>query len=214
MSRSRPITTPFGDFWIDRKKDGEKASHYQLEILAGLLDYDMDDILDEFLTQGDVVRKIRKELGQGVPNEVVQRIEAARIARQVAPECRACGTEGDSTLHHFVNKWILRELEFYEQKWASRSKNCIPVCIDCHRDLHSRGGVTHSIVEDLNEEEKAFAEAALHALSMERPKLLVLIARGDDSTYETRLVRDWIEGKFSPEQPEPAATVAHLRVVQ
>jgi 5-methylcytosine-specific restriction endonuclease McrA len=214
MSRSRPITTPFGDFWIDRRKDGEKATHYQLEILAGLLDCDMDDVLDEFMTQGEVVRKIREEIGQGVPPEVVARIEVARIERQVAPECRVCGAEGDSTLHHFVNKWILKELEFYEQKWASRVKNCVPVCIDCHRDLHARDNGTHSIADLLNDEEKEFAEAALHALSEERPKLLVLIARGDDSTYETRLVRDWIEGKFRTEQPEPAATVAYLRVVQ
>jgi hypothetical protein len=94
------------------------------------------------------------------------------------------------------------------------SKNCVPVCIDCHRDLHARDNGTHSIADLLNDEEKEFAEAALHALSEERPKLLVLIARGDDSTYETRLVRDWIEGKFRTEQPEPAATVAYLRVVQ
>lgn len=212
MSRSRPIITPHGDFWIDRKCDGNKATHDQLEVLAANLNVEMDDLLDEVWTQGDVVRKLREVCGQTPPEEVLDRMKTARVARQVMPECRCCGKAGDSTQHHFVNKWILRELQYYEPKWAKRSINCIPVCIDCHRDLHARDGV-NSIADKLTADEKAFAEAALSALAEERPKLLVLIARGSDSTYETRLVRDWLEGKFRAEEVDPVCTVAPLRVV-
>jgi 5-methylcytosine-specific restriction endonuclease McrA len=214
MSRARPITTPHGEFIIDRKRDGEKAKHEQLEILAAMLAVDMDDLLDEVLTQGEVVRKIRELQGQIPPREVIERREIARLERQLSPRCRnpECGREGDSTQHHFVNKWILRELAYYEQKWAQRRKNCVPVCIDCHRDLHSRDNGSHPIAEWLSEEEREFAEDALTALSKERPALVILIARGDESTYETRLVRDWMEGRFRAEEPEPAATVAYLRV--
>jgi hypothetical protein len=48
----------------------------------------------------------------------------------------------------------------------------------------------------LNDREKDFAERSIQALYDEKPKLFLMIARGDDSVYETRLIRDWIEGKF------------------
>jgi len=112
-----------------------------------------------------------------------------------------CGREGDSTKHHFINKWILRELEFYATKWADRSKNCIPLCLDCHRKIHSRSEDTGSIVPLLNKEERAFAEGALKALAEERPKLLILIGRGSPEVYETRLILDWMEGKFREPVP-------------
>jgi hypothetical protein len=212
MSRSRPIDTPHGSIWVDTKQHGQKATHEQLELLAANLDAEIDDVLDTYITQGEVVKELRSIMGQTPPADVISRVTAARAMRQTMPECRVCGRVGDSTQHHFVNKWILRELDGYERQWAKRKLNCIPVCIDCHRDLHARDNGSQSIAHLLTAEEKEFAERALTALSEERPKLLILIARGSDSTYETRLVRDWLEGRFG-EEAELANTVAYLRAV-
>lgn len=199
MSRVRPIYMPDGStIWFDTHKNGLKATDEQLELLVTVTDEDLDDLLDGGgLTQEQVIARLRDALDQGcIPPEVIEKRQKWRDQRRKAPRCRICEKEGDSTRHHFVNKWILRELEYYEQKWADRSKNCIPVCIDCHRDLHSRDNGPHSIVEFLSNEEMDFAEAALHALSEERPKLLILLARGDHSVYESQLVKDWLEGLF------------------
>lgn len=199
MSRVRSITMPDGEIvWFDTHKNGLKATDEQLELLATATETDLDDLLDEGgLTQEEVITKLRKALNQGqVPPEVIEKRQRWREERRRAPRCRICDKQGDSTRHHFINKWILRELEYYEQKWADRSKNCIPVCIDCHRDLHSRDNGARSIVPYLEAEEREFAEAALHALSEERPKLLILLARGDRSVYESQLVKDWLEGNF------------------
>lgn len=211
MSRARPVILPTGEkVWFDMTRQGERASDEQIELLAVVEEIDLDDLLDAVLTQAEVLRRLREALGQSpVPREVIDRREAWRRARQSLPICRKCDKKGDSTRHHFVNKWILRELTEYAQKWADRSKNCIPVCIDCHRRLHIADEEAKSIVEYLSEEERDFAEAALTALSEQRPKLLLLIARGDPSVYETRLVRDWIEGRFAA----VIAQAAHLRAV-
>lgn len=212
MSRYRPITTPYGDFGIDRKRDGHPAKHEQLEILAALLNVDMDDLFDGgHLTQGEVVSRVREIQGQVPPRQVIERQAMARLERQLAPACRICKREGDSTRHHFVNKWILKELAYYEQKWSSRTTNCIPVCVDCHRQLHDRDNGVQSIADRLTDEEKEYAEAALSALAEERPKLLILIARGDDNVYESRLVKDWIAGAFRTETPNYSPK--HLRLV-
>lgn len=198
-------------YWFNVNKNGDAASNKQLELLAVVEDVYLDDLLDTVLTQGEVIRRLRYAVGQDpIPTDVLQRRAAWRAERQLQPRCRKCGKEGDSTKHHFVNKWILRELGDYAQKWADRSKNCIPICIDCHRHLHLRDDRAKSVVEYLTPEEREFAEAALTTLSEERPKLLLLIARGDPGVYETRLVRDWIEGKFA-EDPMPYAR--HLRAV-
>lgn len=206
MSRARPIILPNGEkMWFDVNRNSEKATEEQIELLTSVLDIDLDELLDEVLTQGEVLRQLREALGQGerVPAAVLLRRQRFRAARQALPQCRICRKEGDSTKHHFVNKWILRELSGYAQKWADRSQNCIPVCLACHRDLHSRANGPVSIADKLTEQEKAFANAALSALADERPKLLILIARGDDSVYEARLVKDWIEGHFSAEEVAP-----------
>lgn len=211
MSRARSIKHPNGKLWYDTHRMTEQASDEQLELLATVEQIDLDDLLDEILTQQQVVSRLREGLHGGyIPAEVIERRQKWRERRQVQPSCRKCGKVGDSTKHHFVNKWILRELEGYQSKWADRSKNTIPICIDCHRDLHSRENGPESIVSHLSDEEKRFAEAALTALADERPKLLVLIARGDSSVYEARLVKDWFENLFSVKE-EP---MKHLMLVR
>lgn len=212
MSRARPVKFPDGRVeWFDTKRHGEKATAEQLELLATLMpSFDeaesLDDLLDEGLTQGELLKRLRTTLGTNpIPIAILEKRQKWREERQIQPKCRKCGREGDSTKHHYVNKWILRELSGYAQKWADRTKNCIPLCIDCHRDLHSRDNGPQSIADYLNDDEKRFVEKALSALAEERPKLLILIARGDDSVYEARLVKDWIEGYFKVEEDAKAS---------
>lgn len=200
MSRARPIRLPNGETaWFDVTRNHEKATHDQLELLVSICDTELDDLLDENLTRGDVLIRLREALGQGdtIPADVLVRRTKFRAERQALPKCRLCKKEGDSTKHHYINKWILRELADYTRLWADRSKNCIPICIDCHQDLHSRSNGPMSIASVLTDKERRFADAALTALAEERPKLLILIARGDDSVYEARLVKDWIAGLFN-----------------
>lgn len=199
MSRARPIHLPDGEkHWFDVRKNGRQATEAQLELLATIEEIDLDDLLDESLSQGDVLKHLREALDQGgIPCEVIERRRQWRAERQAQPRCRICGKEGDSTKHHFINKWILRELEHYAQKWADRGKSTAPICIHCHRDLHSRDESAKSIAPYLDVEERAFAQAALTALIEERPKIAWLITLGDDAVYETRLLRDFIDGRFS-----------------
>ena len=186
-------------YWIDVHRSGDFATSSQLELLATVEDSSLDDLLEASPLQGEVLRRLRDALGQGpVPEDVLARQAARREARSVRPSCRNCGVIGGSTHHHFVNKWMLRELSNYAAKWADRTKNCIPLCVDCHSALHQRDDTDKSIVDLLMPEEMAFADAALTALADEHPKLLLLIARGDEGTYETRVVRDWINDKFTP----------------
>lgn len=198
MSRARPIL----GHWFDVQKNNQKATEEQLELLATIENCDLEDLLDgltfgeDYLTQGDVVRRLREALGQTIPDNVIARREVWRAARRLEKDCRFCGRVGDSTKHHFVNRWILKELEGYQRHWADRIQNCVPLCIHCHRDLHTRSGNTRSIAPHLNDREKDFAEKAIQALFDQRPNLFLLIARGEDTVYETRLIRDWLENKF------------------
>lgn len=197
MSRARDIIIDDEQIWFDVTKNGQKAKGSHLELLALVENLDIDDLLDEHITQGQVIERLRRALNQGgIPEDILERRERWREERHKEKPCRICGKKEDSTKHHFVNRWILKELVDYATKWASRLKNCIPICVDCHRDLHERSDEGKSIVSYLNDEEKKFAEQALEALSNERPHLVILLARGDDSVYESRLLKDWINGKF------------------
>lgn len=198
MSRARPIKLDNGTIWFDTNRNGERATDEHLEILAQLEGVDLDDLLDDVVTQGEVLRRLKEALGScPVPPEIYDRIHTARARRQVAPRCRCCGAEGKSTRHHYVNKWILRELSHYASKWADRSKNCIPACIDCHRKLHDRAnGKAKSIADLLTDAEKVFAHKAISALLHERPTVFELLVHGDANVYEAQLVKDWCEGKF------------------
>ena len=213
MSRARPIALPeelrdlIGEdgafdgsrYWWDVSRNGEQATSGQLELLAAIEDVEIDDLLDSVVTQGEILRRLRDALGQGpVPADVLARQAERREARRQQPACRSCGAVGNSTKHHFVNRWILRELADYARLWSDRSRNCVPLCVDCHRDLHQRDDADKSAVRFLTADEVAFVDSALSALAEERPRLLILIARGDAGTYETRLVRDWLEGRFAP----------------
>lgn len=211
MSRARPVTLPNNEqIWFDVRRNGEEATDEQLELLAVVETLDLDDLLDTVITRGEVLTRLRDALGQnGIPVDVIERRRQWRAQRQLQPACLKCSKAGDSTKHHFVNRWILKELADYGQKWADRSKNTIPLCVHCHRLIHQRDDSAKSIVELLSGEQREFAEDALRALSEERPRLLVLIARGDPGVYETRLVRDWIEGRFGVE----ASYARHLRAV-
>jgi hypothetical protein len=200
MSRARPIIKPDGEkLWYDVNKDSHRARPSQLELLASVLDEEIEDLLDDITpTQGEVITRLREALDQGkIPEGVYERREASRQERRRQPACRVCTKEGDSTKHHYVNKWILKNLSRYEDDYADRRKNTIPVCIKCHRELHDRSNGSHPIVTYLDDDEKQFVEDALRAFAEEHFSVLLLIARGSDSTYETRLVRDWFAGKFS-----------------
>lgn len=198
MSRARPITIDGITHWFDTDRNHKKATDKQLELLATVEQIDLEDLLESNVTQGEVIQRLRAALGAHdlTPFWVLQKRQKWREQRATQPICRICEKVGDSTKHHFVNKWILKELTGYASKWSNRRENCIPLCIDCHRDLHFRYNGPVSIAPYLNDKERAFANRALEALADERPKLLILLLRGDDSVYESRLAKDWIEGKF------------------
>lgn len=214
MSRARHIGNDCSEpclnqsHWFNISDSHLKATDEQLELLASFEDVDIEELFEAGITQGECLRRLRESLGQipEIPEIVRKRRDRFREQRRAAPPCRICDKKGDSTKHHFVNRWILRELESYERKWANRRENCIPVCIDCHRDLHDRNGTPKSIAHLLSNAEKAFADRALTALSEERPKLLILIGRGSSSVYEARLVKDWMEGKFECSSDSVKAT--------
>ncbi len=198
-SRARAITYNGEKHWFDMSQQNAKATDKQLELLAVVEEADIDELLEASITQAEVLTRLREAMGGTViPHEVLLRRQKWRKQRQRQPNCRICGKVGDSTRHHFVNKWILRELHSYTTLWSNRRENCIPVCIDCHRDLHDRNGTPKSIAHLLTDKEKAFASRALEQLAEERPKLLILLAKGDSTVYEAQLVKDWIAGKLEP----------------
>src|SRR4051812_47086159 len=104
MSRARPIA----DQWFDVQKNGQKATAEQLELLATVEGVDIDDLLEEVLTQGEVVMRLREAFGQGIPAEVLEKRQKWREKRRLEKKCRLCGKEHDSTKHHFVNRWMLK----------------------------------------------------------------------------------------------------------
>lgn len=205
VSRARPVYIGDEAIWFDTARNGEKAKASHLELLALVEDLDLDDLLDEHPSQGSVLERLRTALDQNnIPDDVVERRQKWREERKVLPKCRICGALEESTKHHFVNRWILKELQDYAWKWADRNKNCIPLCVRCHRNLHLREGPAKSIVPYLTETEKAFVEAAFEALARERPSLVVLLARGDEEVYESQLVHDWLKKRFqSSKEDDP-----------
>jgi hypothetical protein len=183
-----------------------------MELLATVEDSDIDELFEEGLTQGELIVRVRVALGtDNIPEGVFKMQAKRRQQRASAPKCRICDKKGDSTRHHFVNKWILKELDDYHLYWSDRSLNCIPVCMNCHQELHSRSGESSSIAPFLTENEKSFAQQAINALSEQRPRLLILIACGDDSVYEVRLIRDWQRGEFLDQERVSSFNVAELK---
>lgn len=212
MSRARDIWVGGEQVWFDTKLDGEKARLDHLELLALVEEIDIDDLLDGHITQKEVMFRLRKTLGQhSIPEDIRERRRAWKEARRVAPKCRICDAEGDSTKHHFVNKWILKELRDYARLWSDRSENTIPVCLKCHRNLHERTGPAKSIVEYLTTEEKEFAWRALKAFTEQKASTAWLIALGDDSVYEARMMKDFVIGLFNPTDERIIVTPAIAR---
>lgn len=199
MSRARPI----GGLWFDTQQNGKACKVEHLELLAAAENISVDDLLDASLNQGELIRRLRAALGEGViPAEVLEKMRARKAEAALLPACRICGTngwecEGSITRHHFIPRWMMLQLENY-QAYAARSRCTIPVCLGRHRDLHARDDLAgKSIVPYLTDHERAFAQKMLEELEEQHPKVFKLIASGDETVYEGQLVRDYLAGEFT-----------------
>lgn len=204
MSRARSINHNGEEHWFDTSINGAPARPNQLELLAAVQNIDLDDLLDEGLNQGEVIDQLRCALGQGgtivIPESILERQRLRREQAQSQRICRAHPNneecEGRITRHHFVTKWLMKELENYNS-YSRRDKCTIPLCVGFHRDLHMRQAGDKSIIQYLTDEDKFWAQKMLEELEEQHPKIIRLIRRGDpEISYEARLIRDYDEGKF------------------
>jgi hypothetical protein len=201
MSRARPITFGGETYWFDRHQSNHKATAWQLELLSAVEGVSLDDILDEGLTQKQVLDRLRETLDQGkIPDDVLDRMARAREEALVEPACRICPPgecEGRITRHHFIPRWMMLMLENY-QAYAPRRICTIPICVGRHRDLHLRGDTDteKSITGLLTDQERAFGQKLLTEFRTAHPHVFDLIAGGDEATYEYQLVRDYTKGEF------------------
>lgn len=197
MSRARQINDIFFD-----TKGSVRATVNQLELLADVENINIDDLLDEGLSQGQAYNRIQMILNSDViPPEVLIRRRRRRLQSRTEPDCRICTLngwecEGSITRHHFVPRWLMLQLENY-QAYAARIRCTVPICVGRHRDLHYRDKGEKSIVRFLTEEERKFAQKMLDELRVEHPAIFDLIAGGDaDYAYEAQLLRDYFHGEF------------------
>lgn len=194
MSRARPLC----GLWWDQKKNNQKATVEQLQLLAVSENLSLDDLLDEGLLQGETIMRLRLALhGQVIPPEVLARKRQAKIDARLQPRCRmGCDPcEGMITRHHFVPRWLMLELENYSA-YAARSRCTVPICLSRHRDLHIRNEGDKSIAQYLTDDERAFAQKMLTELKEQHPRIFELLLGGDESTYEHQLVIDYVKGQF------------------
>lgn len=211
MSRARPITMPDGTtIWFDQNQSGKKASANQLAWLAAAEDTPIDTLLDEGLSQGAVLFRLRVTMEPGtIPFDIIERRRKAREEARKQPACRICspmwndtchGTEcdGDITRHHFIPRWMMLELENYSA-YAARSKCCIPVCIGRHRDLHLDDDkeTPKSIAQFMTDDERKFAQKMLEELEWQHPMMFKFIRQGGKGTYEQQLIADYDADLFS-----------------
>jgi hypothetical protein len=197
MSRARP----FHGLWFDQKNP--KATAAQLELLAAAENVSLDDLLDEGLTQKQVLQRLREALhGNLIPAEVLERRRLAKIEAGKDPVCRICDEydwtcEGSITRHHFIPRWMMLMLDNY-QSYAARAKCTIPICVGRHRDLHYRSDreTPKSIVGLLTDQERAFGAKMLDEFKEQHPKVYDLIAGGTEDSYEYILIRDHMLGRF------------------
>lgn len=201
MSRARSINHDGEIFWFDTSINGAPAKPNQLELLAAVENIDIDDLLDEGLNQGAVIERLRIGLDQGViPPEVLER---QRIRREQAQSQRICRAhpgndqcEGKITRHHFVTKWLMKELENYNA-YSRRDKCTIPLCVGFHRDLHMRQASNKSVAHLLNDEDRYWAHKMLSELEEQHPKIIRLLRGGDSViSYEAQLIYDYDHGLF------------------
>lgn len=201
MSRARSLIINGQPKWFDTHRNGRKATVDQLELLAASENIEVDDLLDEGLSQGEIILRLRQALSQGViPAEVLERQRERKIEASKPVVCRICPPgqcEGRITRHHFISKWLMKELENYEA-YARRDRCTIPICMGRHRDLHMRSEDAKSIYEYLTDDERSFAQKMLSELEEQHPKIFALLRGGDPGvSYESKLIHDYDAGKFS-----------------
>lgn len=203
MSRVRPIKFNNETHWFDTRKNNDQATVGQLELLADVMQVSLDDLLDESLTQADVLNRIRDLISpDAVPSHVMEARRARRAAQAKESVCRICTVEGlecegGITRHHFIPRWLMLELENYTA-YAARSKCTIPVCLGRHRDLHSRtNGTPKSIGAYLTVDERKFAQKMMDELKEQHPHIFDLIVAGDEDYYESQLMLDYQKGVFA-----------------
>jgi hypothetical protein len=96
MSRARPIRLPDGtEIWFDQNQNGKKATARQLAWLAAAEDTPIDSLLDEGLSQGQVLFRLRQVMEPGtIPLDIIERRRKAREEARKQPACRICSTLG------------------------------------------------------------------------------------------------------------------------
>jgi hypothetical protein len=206
MSRARPINLPDGtQIWFDQNQNGQKATTNQLAWLAAAEDTPIDSLLDEGLSQGQVLFRLRAAMEPGtIPFDIIERRRKAREEARRQPGCRICSKldlecDGDITRHHFVPRWMMLELENYAA-YAARSKCTIPICIGRHRDLHLDDDreTPKSIAQFMTDDERAFAQQMLEELEWQHPRMFKLIRGGvAGKEYERQLIEDYDADLFS-----------------
>lgn len=205
MSRARPIRLPDGtEIWFDQNLNGQKAKSSQLAWLAAAEDVPIDSLLDEGLSQGHVLFRLREVMEPGtIPFDIIERRRAAREEARKQPACRICpelGLEcdGDITRHHFVPRWMMLELENYAA-YAARSKCTIPICIGRHRDLHLDDDqeTPKSVAQFMSDDERRFAQRMLEELEWQHPAMFKFIRQGGKGTYEQQLLTDYDADLFA-----------------
>ncbi len=202
MSRARPFYIQNKDqtIWFDQSS---RATVKQLELLSDYESVDVDDLLDEALTQKQVLFRLRLATKSHViPAKVLERKRQRALIAEHGPRCRICTPEdaqceGPLTRHHFVPRWLMRELDNYTA-YATRTNCTIPICIGRHRDLHYRGdGTPKSIVPYLRQTERLFAHKLLNELKEQRPRIYDLLLAGEeDQVYEAQLIYDHAKDNF------------------
>ena len=203
MSRARPFTFDGETLWFDQKS---RATASQLELLSDLEDIPLDDLLDEGLSQKQVLFRLRVASDPNlIPADVLERRRQRQIEHNLQPSCRICSLngwecEGRITRHHFVPRWLMLLLENY-QAYSARSICTIPICVGRHRDLHppldDNNLTPKSIVPYLRDHERKFAHKMLDELRDEHPKIFDLILAGDpDRRYEAQLLLDHLHSQF------------------
>lgn len=213
MSRARPINLPDGtQIWFDQNQNGQKATAGQLAWLAAAEDCAIDNLLDEGLSQGQVLFRLRQVMEPGtIPLDIIERRRKAREDARKQPACRICPAlpppvghlrrrecDGDITRHHFVPRWMMLELENYKA-YAARSKCCIPICIGRHRDLHLDDDkeTPKSLAQFMTDDERRFAHKMLEELEWQHPAMFKFIRQGGKGTYEQQLLADFDSDLFS-----------------
>lgn len=198
MSRARPFEHNGTVVWFDQKS---RATAQQLEMLADVEGLEIDDLLDEGLSQKQVLWRLRTAQNDHlVPEHVLERRRARQALQGAQVACRVCSLhgwecEGSITRHHFVPRWLMLELENY-QSYAARSVCTIPVCVGRHRDFHIRDDAPKSALPYLRPHERRFAHKLLEELKAQHPAIFDLIIAGDASSYEYQLMRDYTQGLF------------------